>query len=373
MYTKEIRERRMRILFLAAANSIHTIKWVNSMSKKGHEVFLVCNKGHEPSDNVLSEDVKLYCLKYGGTLAYYLNAFELRKKVQDIKADIIHVHYASGYGTLARVAKVGPILLSVWGSDVYEFPNESKAKKIIFQRNIRYAKQLASTSECMANELRNVMKNSSLKVKITPFGVDTKCFDSDKYPKKKSHLFVIGNIKSLKPVYGIREFIYVIKELVEDSDLDEEIKKRIRVEIYGDGEQKQELYNLIHSLGLVEFVYLMGKIPNNKVPNVLSQFDIFCAMSQRESFGVSLVEAMSMKKPVVASNVDGFKEVIDNEITGIIVDKNDTVQCKEALKRLILDEVLREKMGENGRFYDWEKNVDYMESIYREFSDMKLE
>ena len=122
----------------------------------------------------------------------------------------------------------------------------------------------------------------------------------------------------------------------------------------------------------------MGKIPNNKVPNVLSQFDIFCAMSQRESFGVSLVEAMSMKKPVVASNVDGFKEVIDNEITGIIVDKNDTVQCKEALKRLILDEVLREKMGENGRkrvlkFYDWEKNVDYMESIYREFSDMKLE
>jgi len=74
----------------------------------------------------------------------------------------------------------------------------------------------------------------------------------------------------------------------------------------------------------------------------------------------------------------GFKEVIDNEITGIIVDKNDTVQCKEALKRLILDEVLREKMGENGRkrvlkFYDWEKNVDYMESIYREFSDMKLE
>lgn len=366
----------MRILFLAAANSIHTVKWVNSMSNRGHEVYLLYNKGHAPHNDLINSSVKLHQLKFGGSLGYYLNSFELYNMVKKIQPDIIHVHYASGYGTLARLSKIGPIILSVWGSDVYDFPYEGKFKNQILKKNVRYADLLASTSQCMAFQLRKVMEDDSLKVRVTPFGVDVNCFDPNKY-KKKTDAIVIGNIKSLNPIYGIEELIYSVRELVEDDEIDDDIKKMLRVEIYGDGDQKNELIGLISKLKLENVIYLMGKIPNNKVPEALANFDIFCALSQRESFGVSIVEAMAMEKPVVVSDVDGFKEVVEDGITGIIVDRKNVSQCKEALKKLILDETLQRQFGQNGRkrvldLYDWEKNVSYMESIYYDFNNRPI-
>lgn len=368
----------MKIVFLSAAKSIHTVKWVNAMSDRGHEVYLIYNKGHEPNSDLINEDVKLYCMRYGGSLGYYFNASELHREVKKIQPDIVHVHYASGYGTLARVAKIGPTLLSVWGSDVYDFPNESKVKNYILKKNIRYADKLASTSKCMALQLQKTMNDNSIEVKITPFGVDTKRFDSDKYEKKKSDSIVIGNIKALSPKYGISELIYAIKALLSDNEIEDSVKNMLCVDIYGDGEQKEELIELTYKLGLGNIVHFKGKIPNTKVPEVLSQIDIFCAMSQldSESFGVAVVEAMAMKKPVVASDVDGFSEVVEDRKTGIIVKRTNIVQCKEALKQLILDQSLRIEMGENGRkrvldLYDWKKNVDYMECIYRDFLKVK--
>ena len=150
----------MKILFLSAANSIHTVKWVNALVEKGHEVVLVSNKGHEPKEDALDNRIQFYCLKYSGNLGYFLNAKELSILVKKIKPTVINVHYASGYGTLARIAKLPPYLLSVWGSDVYDFPYESKIKNRILKKNIKNADMLASTSKCMAQQLRKVMSDS---------------------------------------------------------------------------------------------------------------------------------------------------------------------------------------------------------------------
>ena len=62
----------MKILFLSAANSIHTVKWVNALVEKGHEVVLVSNKGHEPKEDALDNRIQFYCLKYSGNLGYFL-------------------------------------------------------------------------------------------------------------------------------------------------------------------------------------------------------------------------------------------------------------------------------------------------------------
>ena len=68
----------------------------------------------------------------------------------------------------------------------------------------------------------------------------------------------------------------------------EEICKQLQVEIYGDGPQKEELEKLIQELSLENVIYLKGQIPNKDVPQVLSQFDVFCATSFKESFGVAV-------------------------------------------------------------------------------------
>lgn len=366
----------MKILFLSAANSIHTVRWVNALVQRGHEIHLAYNAGHEPKKDSIDNRVILHRLKHNGIKGYYLNAFALKTLAKQIMPDIINVHYASGYGTLARMSRIGPVLLSIWGSDVYDFPYESAVKKRILQKNVRYASGLASTSHCMARQLRKVMNDSSLEIAVTPFGVDTDAFDPNRFEEMHTDKIVLGNIKTLAPKYGIGDFIRATALLLQKlKDTGEDvIAEKIQVEIYGDGPQKGELATIISELSLEQVVFLKGWVPNTDVPKILSKFDVFCATSvlNSESFGVAAVEAMAMNVPVVVSDADGFKEVVVDQTTGLIVPRGDVNAIAQALERLVCDAQLRRTMGQNGRahvkeYYDFKKNVDTMEELYRMF------
>ena len=67
----------MRILFLSNAASIHTVRWVNALSERGHEVHLVYKFDDEPKENKINESVSQHKLQYSGTKGYFLNAIQL--------------------------------------------------------------------------------------------------------------------------------------------------------------------------------------------------------------------------------------------------------------------------------------------------------
>lgn len=365
----------MKILFVSAANSTHTVRWVNALAERGHEVYLASNRDHEPKEDTLNSRVKLYLMKHSGGKGYYLNAGELRKIAKRINPDVINVHYASGYGTLARKARLPKYILSVWGSDVYDFPYESRLKNYILKKNVKSAKMLASTSECMANQLRKVMGNKEMKIWVTPFGVDLNLFNPDNYSKIDNNDFVIGTVKALESKYGIHELIIAFDMLKKQLDSNCNFKKNLKLFIYGDGSQKRFLDKIIEEKELLNCVFLKGKIPNSEVPKAISEFDIFVALSQSESFGVAAVEAMAMKKPVVVSDADGFREVIKNEVTGYIVSRAKIEYAEKAMHILALNQELCEKMGVNGRAhveknYSWEKNVDTMLELYNKMNEV---
>lgn len=369
----------MRILFLSNGASTHTVKWVNSLSERGHEVHLVFKQDDAPKPNTINDKVILHSLKKSGTKAYFLAAYELKKLFKMIKPDIVNTHYASGYGTLARLSKIKPLVLSVWGSDVYDFPYQSKIKYKLVKKNLLYADQIASTSNCMAEQVLKLLDNYEKEIAITPFGVDIDEFK----PKGSSEIgkqIIIGNIKTLEDKYGIDDLINAINLLrikLLDKDLND-IWDKILVYIYGDGSKKEELENLIYELNLTGKVHLLGKIPHSEVPIALEKFDIFCATSKldSESFGVAVVEAMAKALPVVVTDVDGFKEVVVDGYNGIIVKKQNIEEIANALEKLVLDEELRRKLGENGRkrvikHYNWQENVNTMENIYEKLTNTK--
>ena len=358
----------MKIIFLGEAGSIHTIRWVNSLSEKGIEVILVSLKGNFDNVEKISKKVKVIYLPFGTKLGYYLNVFALKKIISKEKPDLINAHYASGYGTLGRLSGFNKKLLNVWGSDVYDFPNESKLKKRIIEKNLKNYTAIASTSYCMAEETKKYLKNKSKKIIITPFGVDTEKFKNLNIEKNKNEL-VIGIVKTLTENYGIEYLIRAIKEL--ENILDIENYKKIRLLIYGKGELKNKLEDLTKELQIEDKVIFKGYISNEDVPKALNEMDIFVVPSINESFGVAAVEAMACEIPVIASSVGGLKEVIVDKETGYLVPKKDYKEIAKYLKKLILDKNLRTSLGENGRKrvlenYDWNSNVDYMIKIYRE-------
>lgn len=369
---------KKKVFFISAANSIHTVKWVNALVEK-FEIHLIYCKNHKPDLDVINKNVIKHELKFNAPLGYYLNAIELNKLYKEIKPDIVNVHFASGYGTLARIAKLDNILLSVWGSDVYDFPNQSKIKKNILKKNVKYAKCIASTSNVMAKELQRQVNLDNKKIYITPFGVDINKFYNYNLTRDNDNIN-IGTVKSLEEKYGIEYAILSVKKLKENliKNGKIELAANIKYYIYGEGNQKEELLKLIENNKLEKDVFLMGKIPNNEVPNKLNEFDIFCATSTvSESFGVAVVEAMACEIPVVATDVDGFKEVVDDNITGYIVERKNIEEIAQNIEKLVIDKDLRIKMGKAGREkvlreYAWKENVKTMESIYEENLNNKI-
>lgn len=374
MNNKLTRVNQMKVLFLSNAASIHTVRWVNALANRGYEIHLVFKKDDQPRDNEISNKVILHSLKYGGNKAYFTSAFELHKLYKKIKPDVVNAHYASGYGTLARIAKLKPLILSVWGSDVYDFPYQSKIKMNLIKKNLLYADKIASTSNCMADQVRKLLNSNSVDITVTPFGVDIEKF-SRKNESQNKEKICIGNIKTLAPKYGITDLIKAVR-ILKDNLVKKglrEISDNIVVQIYGDGMQREEILDLIKQLQLEDTVELKGRIPNHEVPAALEKMDIFCLTSVFESFGVSAVEAMALELPVVATDVDGFKEVVENDVTGIIVQRKNPAAIAKALEKLVLNKETRLEMGKNGRnrvieLYDWNRNVDTMLELYKSIS-----
>lgn len=360
----------MKILILSAANNIHTVRWVNALDERGHDVHLVYNSEHSPDIDKLSKNIKMYKLKYGGGYGYYLNAIQLKSIFKRIKPDVVNAHYASGYGTLARVARLKRVILSVWGSDIFIFPYKKKINMKIIKKNILYADKIASTSFCMAQKVKEII-NNNIDITITPFGVDTNNFKKyNEVTQANKREFVFGTVKSLKPIYGIDDIIkafYILKKRLHKEGIDEEIK----LYIYGKGEQEKELKQLCLDLNIVNGVVFKGYIPNNEVPKAINNIDVFCLGSTSESFGVAAIEAMACEVPIIATDADGFIEVLNGERAGYIVPKKSPESMADNMYKLLMDRELRISMGRLGRKvvqdkYDWEKNVDIMENLYKE-------
>lgn len=353
----------MKILFIGAATSNHTIRWVNALSERGHDVLLVSRNDQQDNRSLISKNVKVEYLKYGGGIGYYLNSFGLRKIVKRFRPDIVNAHYATGYGTLARLSKCSPLVLSVWGSDVYIFPWKSKKNKKLVCKNLSYADAIASTSYAMANETRRVLNDFEREITVTPFGVDLNLF----YPNKKNipnNNKVIGIVKYLEPIYDIPLLINAFEKVLETE-------KNVELHIYGDGHLKDELLKMCVDKGIEEKVKFLGVIPNTKVPEALNTMDVFVNCSKKESFGVAVVEAMACGVPVVVTDCDGYKEIVDNHVNGIIIDKRDpNLLAKEILNYLnnpdIAHRYSKNALEKVRSMYDWSKNVSIMEQLYCE-------
>ena len=353
----------MKILFLGAATSNHTLRWVNSLSERGHEVLLVCRGDQRAeSENIkISSAVQVHYLKYGGGKGYFLNVPEFRNVYKRFKPDVVNAHYATGYGTLARLARTKPLIISFLGSDIYDFPYRSKFNKKLLWGNISYASAIASTSNAMAAKIRQVYPKFKNEIYITPFGVNVNVFKP--LQKKEKERPIIGIVKYLEPVYDIplliRAFAIVSKQMT--------IKPMLY--IYGGGPLLEELETLCETLGVKEDVKFWGTIPNTEVALAINKMDVFVNCSIRESFGVALVEAMACGVPVVATDTEGFRVVVDDGVTGVILkDRRPETMANEIMK-LLLDKKTATSYGKNGRervlaLYDWEKDVSIMEELY---------
>ena len=352
----------MKVALFSCASSIHTIKWVNGLASRDVEVHLI--SVHSIAEE-LDARVTVHILPWLAPWGYLTSVFALRRLLEIIKPDLLNAHYATGYGLLARMCGFKPLLLSVWGSDVYDYPRKSFLHRALLKGNLKAATALASTSRCMARETAKTFAHDQ--VFVTPFGVDENVF-TPVQPICNKRGVVIGTVKTLKDKYGIDTLIEAFALACEQV----ENTIHLTLEITGGGPDLPKLQSLAQRRGVANQVTFHGPLPHTRVPEMLNRLDIYVALSRldSESFGVAILEASACEKAVVVSDADGPAEVTLDGQTGFIVPKNSPVAAAEAILKLARDPDLRRRMGQAGRahvlaHYTWEKSIDIMLDAYQ--------
>ncbi|OGW86281.1 MAG: hypothetical protein A3C35_03685 [Omnitrophica bacterium RIFCSPHIGHO2_02_FULL_46_11] len=161
---------------------------------------------------------------------------------------------------------------------------------------------------------------------------------------------VIGIVARVVQDKGHEYFLKAAAKLILDSFPD------VKIIIVGEGPYLESIKKLVQRLKLQNSVHFLGNV--NDITYPLSVIDIFVLPAVwREGFGLSIIEAMAVSKPVIVTNIWALNELVQNRINGLLVEPKDVNGLANAMRELLVDKELYEKVSRNGS-----------EMVEREFS-----
>ena len=260
----------------------------------------------------------------------------------------VHAHFASHPAAAGFIIHrlVGiPYSFTAHGSDLHRDRHmlREKVAESAFVATISEYNQELIISECRGN-YRD-------KVHVVHCGVDTEVFRARSHEtpyEKGENLFMILCIGTLHEVKGQAYLI----------DACQQLRKRgfdFECHFVGDGPDRNALTDLAQRAGLSDKVYFHGKLTRDEIACFLLDADVLAAPSvptrdgRREGIPVVLMEAMGSGVPVIASNLSGIPELVNDQLTGLLVTPRNTTSLAKALERYIKNSDLRQRLGRAGR------------------------
>ena len=308
------------------------------------------------------------------------------KKIQNIikefKPDIVHTHAAKA-GALGRRAAykmgVNQIYHTFHGHVFHSYFGNFKTRifKKIEKNLAKKSTKIIAISEIQKSELSKIHKICpENKIEVIPLGFDLERFNTDKDSKRKElrkkwnlkeNEIAIGIIGRLVPIKNHKFFIDAIQEVLKNS------KVPIRAFIVGDGEEKQNIINYIKNKNL-DFslnynpatFHLTSWI--KEIDRVNSGMDIICLTSLNEGTPVSLIEAQASGKPIVSTKTGGIENIVLENKTALLSEKNDLHNFSKNLLSLINDSNKRKlfsKFGlEKSKDFHYDQLVNNIKNLY---------
>jgi colanic acid/amylovoran biosynthesis glycosyltransferase len=144
----------------------------------------------------------------------------------------------------------------------------------------------------------------------------------------------------------------------------------VTLTLIGDGPERTTLERRVHELALEQHVRILGAVGQDDIREQYERADIFCLPSSAEGLPIVLMEAMAMELPVVASQVMGVSELVEHDVSGLLVTPARPDLLADALERLASDPALRASMGAAGRkkvlaAHDVRRSARSLSEIYR--------
>lgn len=298
--------------------------------------------------------------------SYFVHLWSLYRSFQALMAqgfrpDIIHAHvFTAGFPAilLGRLARL-PVLISEHYSG---FPRRllSPLDILIARFTFQHAAAVLPVSLALQHGIEAYGIRANFQV--VPNVADPVLFHRPISSNGKNGLLhrilFVGN---LVPVKGILDLLNCLPRL-------KSVRDDWRLDIVGDGTEREEYEATVRKLDLAEYVVFHGRKPKEAVAEFMRQSDFFVLPSHWDNSPCVIVEAMASGLPIVATQVGGIPEFVSEDI-GILVPPGNPTALTEALQQMLvrLSEFDREKIARKAQAYTPEMVGQMMHSIYRRF------
>jgi len=329
----------------------------------GYEVEVACsNVGF--TDKIEQEGFRVYTIPFSRNPLSYRNIKAIVKLYKIMKENhyvMIHTHtpVASFLGRIiAKVVGIPHIVYTAHGFHFHELGNP--IKNFIYFRLEKLAGRFTDVLITINKDdykvavERNMVPNGKV-VYIKGVGVDTERFDSEKVSLDGVDASLANSLGGIFISVGRLEREKHFDHLLKAFLLVKQKRSDFKLLIMGDGAEGDYLKNLSIALNLQNNIEFLGYIKG--VEKFLKVSNVFVFASSREGLPVSLMEAMAMEKPIVAYNIRGVRDLVEDGANGFLVKFGDIDTLAERILYLMENPDIAKEMGKRGR-----------EKIEREFS-----
>lgn len=347
--------------------TIHVSQLARELERSGHEVQVLAP--HSPSRECQDGDLlvplgRSVPLPSNGSIARVSLSVWLARRIRALlqreQYDVIHLH--------EPMAPILPLTVLEYSNTVnvgtfHACRNRQHLYRMSRPVIKRWRSRLHGSIAVSPAAMRYVSEAFPGEYEIIPNGIDVDHFSQravpwPQYQDGKTNLIFVGRLEKRK---GLRYLLEAYGKLKWDMP-------DLRLIVVGPGTPDKDSYHVLSSQNLqdVEFV---GRVPYEDLPRYYASADIFCSPATGgESFGIVLLEAMAAGKPIVASDIEGYRGVMQHGIQGRLFHNKNVESLASELQTLILDPDLRRKMGQQGRTtapqYRWQVVARRVEQYY---------
>jgi glycosyltransferase involved in cell wall biosynthesis len=364
-----------RILFISYVSNQYTgvgnrVYYLSrELINKGHEVHVITKQGEYASKEVNAYYVEIpkNVFKIPPVPLPQVSIFNLlaHKKFEEIKykinPDIIDVQHVHVSPIVPMIKEKNNLVLTCHGTEIGRIiglydripVGLIQFTSTIEKYTLSKLNRIIAVSTRVKRELLDYYSVSKEKILLIPNGIDISEFINKQETSLNLHSkfnadYILINVGGYSRIKGIYEVIKALKHI---RDLN-----WIFI-VIGGGPRKDLILvkKLLKQYNLDNRVLLLGSLKKELVKNIVQEADVYLHPSLYESFGIAVLEAMALKKPIVASRIDSLEELVND--AGILINVGNISGLANAIRNLLEDSELRKSLAqkayERALKYDW--------------------
>jgi L-malate glycosyltransferase len=364
----------MRILHISSVRTFgggerHFVDLTRGLYERGHEVFVALrptNQWQERLDFLPSENIFHASIRNSFGI---FSAQRIAKFISEKSIEIIHAHAARDYIPASLVCRLTKNSKFVLTRHVL-FP-----MKPFHRLTLTNLSRAIAVSPAVEANLQTIFPKR--KIEVIPNGVNPENLTAEDRRRRREEFRLthnipldaplVGTIGELKELKGQRDFVLAANEIA--KRLDNVFFIIVGTDNSTNQPFRRELKRLVKVFNLENRFLFLDWIED--MQTLLASLDIFVSASHSESFGLAILEAMANQTPIVATTTEGAKELLRNDVTGLLVPVKEPLRLAEAIENLLKNSEKRETFANNAKSFaekqfSLDEMVEKTENLYQE-------